>query len=715
MPKVSEENRLTEWHVALLGCSAAEAEAYHRKVAAGTRPDDPRKSPVTGRSWERKATEAEIKAHLAKGEEYRLGLCPGRCSPPLVAVDVDLREDMKARNDKPAAREHAERTGVRYVKEQLGEPLHQAETQSGGAHLFYRARGDERNAKLEFDDFKIDIRGVKGYVVLWNGRATLDALDAALDDPTLPSVDVNRLRPKAGTKKDTRPDDVRLAELPEGGRNNALNLAAFMAALNGANRAETHAKLHEACLKNRYIPDEGEARFEGTFAQGWNAGCAAAKLGQDLSEGELAESFSKLFPEFRHHRIHGWMRFGQGVWTLIPTPYVRDQLFAFLKDSKPDDPKAQKTWRRNFRAVTARGTEYFAQSAARITGTFDAQPDRCGISGGQVLDLRTATLRRGHEGDWISRRLGTVPADIPTPAWDQLLAQIAPDKERRIYLQRFVGYVLTGDTHLHKFLFVQGPGGSGKTTFVNVLRALLGEYHRAVAPDALVGRREAHSEWLARLDGARLITIGDLATGAWKANLLKNLTGGEPVVANYMHQNSFEYQPVCKVIIAGEHKPKIERVDEGMKRRMVLVKVPRLAAKDRDSQLPERLMQELPGIAHWALIGARAYYKAGRKLPREPKAWAGAADAYFEEEDTIGAWFRECIELEGSGFLTGRELTTSYNMHTRAHLTRATRLYEWLEMQGFGVRGTRNGATGFRGIRMRSRKSDDGDLDPSDF
>jgi len=541
---------------------------------------------------------------------------------------------------------------------------------------------------------------------------------AALDkvtDPTIEPIDVTRLLVKTKTKKDNRPDAARLAEAPAGSRNNALYRAAKDAAREGADKETTKATLQDACDHNKMIDEDGILSFNATFESGWNAGCAAAKIGQNLSEGELAEGFSKLFPEYRHHTIHGWMHFANGVWT--PTPNVPDQVYAFIKDSKPDDLTEQKAWRRNFRAVTARGTEYLAQSAARITGTFDAQPDRCGVPGGQVLDLRTATLRRGHEEDRISRRLGTVPADIPTPAWDQLLAQIAPDKERRIYLQRFVGYVLTGDTHLHKFLFVQGPGGSGKTTFVNVLRALLGEegeegkkgYHREVPTDAFVGRYESHPEWLARLDGARLITIGELPTGAWKVNLLKNLTGGEPVVARYMRQNSFEYKPVCKVIIAGEHKPKIDRVDEGMKRRLVLVKVPRLAKKDRDSRLPERLMQELPGIAHWAMMGARAYYKAGRKLPKEPKAWAAAADDYFEEQDTIRAWFDEYVTVTEDGFTSWRDLRDSYSrFHGGRQSISTSALREWFEEQalpGRPGRPTSSSPRGWIGLSLKDMAS----------
>ena len=187
----------------------------------------------------------------------------------------------------------------------------------------------------------------------------------------------------------------------------------------------------------------------------------------------------------------------------------------------------------------------------------------------------------------------------------RLVNHICTTDEELRFLWLWCGYCLTGHTREHKFLFLQGPGGGGKTTLMEIFQAVLGGYHTSAPADAFVGHATPHRQWLARLDGARACVIPELPeSGRWQLATLKSLVSGDTQIANRMRQDSFEFIPQAKVVMGGNHKPSISRSDSGLARRMVLIPVDAIPEADRDSTMLAKLQGELRQIVRWFVEGA---------------------------------------------------------------------------------------------------------------
>jgi putative DNA primase/helicase len=145
--------------------------------------------------------------------------------------------------------------------------------------------------------------------------------------------------------------------------------------------------------------------------------------------------------------------------------------------------------------------------------------------------------------------------------------------DARQYLQRLCGYVLTGETREECFAFVYGPAQTGKSTFIRVLSEILGDYHCKASMETFTeSRHERHAEELAVLVGARLVTAVETEEGKrWNESRIKALTGRDRIRARFMRENSFEFDPQFKLIIAGNHAPHLRNVDEAMRRRLHII------------------------------------------------------------------------------------------------------------------------------------------------
>jgi putative DNA primase/helicase len=283
---------------------------------------------------------------------------------------------------------------------------------------------------------------------------------------------------------------------------------------------------------------------------------------------------------------------------------------------------------------------------AIVPDDLDRNPDLLNLPNG-TLDLSTADLKP-HDPALSLTKATPVPWDpgAPSPTWDAFLSRVIPDPEVRTYLQRAVGYSLTGNVSEHALFFCYGIGANGKTTFLERVRELLGEgeagYAKAAAPHLLLAtRQDRHLAEVADLRGARFVTTVEVGEGrAWDEAKVKWLTGGDAISARFMYGNPFTFSPTHKFWIAGNHKPKVHGTDHGFWRRVHLipftVTIPK-AEQDRD--LPDRLRAELPGILRWAVEGCLAWRSHGLQ---PPAAVTQATREYRDNEDVIGAFLDEC-------------------------------------------------------------------------
>lgn len=237
------------------------------------------------------------------------------------------------------------------------------------------------------------------------------------------------------------------------------------------------------------------------------------------------------------------------------------------------------------------------------------------------------------------------------PLFMRFLQKVMPNVDLRAFLQRYAGYSLLGLTVEQCLVFFYGAGRNGKSTFVDVLIEILGDYAIAMSIDSFAGEsRRGGAEAtpdLARLPGARLVAASEPEMGTHlKDALIKTLTGGEPVAVRRLHQDFFELIPQFKIILSGNHKPIIRDDSDGIWRRVHLVPWEIQIAEDEvDRDLKRKLLTEREGILAWMVKGALDYLDGGLRVPEGVRA---ATQEYREESDPIGAFIRNGCVVTGT-------------------------------------------------------------------
>lgn len=273
----------------------------------------------------------------------------------------------------------------------------------------------------------------------------------------------------------------------------------------------------------------------------------------------------------------------------------------------------------------------------------DARPWLFNCQNG-TIDLRTGDL---HDHDRDDRLTQLTPIEYSphakAPTWDAFLSTAMRGSHlMRMYLQRLVGYTLTGTTQEHVLVFHYGQTGSnGKSTFLTTLRSLVGEYGCS-APRSLLfepkNGAEPHPTELARLYGKRLATCSEVPENVELAEAkVKDLTGGDVLSVRRMNENFWDLIPSHTLHAAGNHKPIIKGTDGGIWRRIKLVPwLNKVADEDQDHELAAKLARELPGILTWAVQGCLEWQRIGLVEPEEVTT---AGTEYRTESDVLGAFF----------------------------------------------------------------------------
>ena len=260
---------------------------------------------------------------------------------------------------------------------------------------------------------------------------------------------------------------------------------------------------------------------------------------------------------------------------------------------------------------------------------------------GGVVDLRTTLLRAHQRADRMTKVTTATPGG-QCPVWLGFLQDVTGgDAELVAYLQRVLGYCLTGDISSHALFFLYGTGANGKSVFVNVIATILGDYAANAPMDTFMETRsDRHPTDLAGLRGARFVSATETEQGRrFNESKIKAITGGDLVTARHMHQDFFTYPPQYKILIARNHKPAIRNIDEAMRRRLHLIPFTiTVPPARRDPLLTERLLAERDGILAWAIQGCRHWQQLGLK---PPASVTSATDEYFEAEDAMGRWLEE--------------------------------------------------------------------------
>ncbi len=366
------------------------------------------------------------------------------------------------------------------------------------------------------------------------------------------------------------------------------------------------------------------------------------------TEDALALAFTRRYHQDWRY-VSGWGKWL--VWdgqrwrtedTLASTDLIRHVCrHASLKASNP------KAATKLAGSSTISGVERLARSDRRHAATtdeWDADIWLLNATGG-VVDLRTGRIRPHDRHDRMTK-IATATPRGPCSQWLSFLNDVTDgDKDLQGYLQRMVGYCLTGSTSAHALFFLYGTGANGKSVFVNTLTSILGDYSSTAPMDTFVETRgDRHPTDLAGLRGARFVTAIETEQGRrWNESKVKAITGGDKVSARFMRQDFFEYTPQFKPIIVGNHKPAIRNIDEAMKRRFHLIPFTvTIPPERRDGKLTGKLLAERDGILAWAIEGCLAWQRAGL---HPPECVVSATNEYFEAEDALGQWIEERAQI----------------------------------------------------------------------
>jgi putative DNA primase/helicase len=230
------------------------------------------------------------------------------------------------------------------------------------------------------------------------------------------------------------------------------------------------------------------------------------------------------------------------------------------------------------------------------------------------------------------------------------------------------------------------------------------DYSRTAPIETFVASRsEHHPTDLAGLQGARLVTVAETEDGRrWDESKIKSLTGGDRISARFMRQDYFEFTPVLKLVIAGNHKPALRSVDEAIRRRLHLIPFTvTIPPAERDQSLSQSLRAEWGGILSWAMRGCLEWQRRGLDPPPSVRE---ATKAYLEAEDALAQWIEASCVQRPNAVETVENLFRSWKDWAESaeeFVGSQKRFSQNLADRGFKHKRLSGGKRAFQGIEMR--------------
>lgn len=329
----------------------------------------------------------------------------------------------------------------------------------------------------------------------------------------------------------------------------------------------------------------------------------------------------------------------------------------------------------------------------------DTDPWRLSLENG-TLDLRSGTLRPHARVDLITRAVPIAwDPDARCEAFLAFLERITRDPDGKprpelvTFLQRAIGYSLTGLTTERVLFILYGTGRNGKSTLLDVIRGLLGDYAMRVPTETLMARRgESIPNDIARLKGGRFVFANETDDGRRLSEaLIKDITGGDTISARFMRGEWFDFKPEFKVWLATNHRPTIRGTDNAIWDRIRLIPFDqRIPDAEQDRDLGRRLAAELPGILAWAVAGCMAWQRDGLGAPDAVRL---ATEAYRSSMDVLAAWLDDCCVVDDRVSASAADLYRSYRTWCEENGER------FLAQKMFALRLSERGFTSRRGTK----------------
>lgn len=363
-----------------------------------------------------------------------------------------------------------------------------------------------------------------------------------------------------------------------------------------------------------------------------------------------------LDDKFRFVPARGkWMMFVDGAWivdhgAIALRNAIADKVYEFYLEARDQgDQKGMKHWT-------------VCQSEARISSMakmmrghlnvytmpeeFDSKPEILNLTNG-TINLETGKFHEHNSLDLLTKKMnvGYDPA-AEAPRWQQYLAEVLPDPEMRDFLQRAVGYTMTGEPVERALFVLHGPGGTGKSRFIETLTTLFGTYGTTAADSLFRSKRDQPSgvtNDLNDLKGARLASVSELDSGVrMDEALVKRLTGFDTITSRGLYEENQTWRPQCGIWLATNHHFRIQSDDNAIWKRIKVVPFTQeISSENEDPHILKKLLAERNGIFNWMMEGLQKYRERGLALPE------GAQDAlrkYKSEQDPVLQFMEEMLD-----------------------------------------------------------------------
>ena len=341
--------------------------------------------------------------------------------------------------------------------------------------------------------------------------------------------------------------------------------------------------------------------------------------------------------------------------------------------------------------------------------SLDADPLHLGVGNG-VVDMRKGQHLFNQPEYLVTRYCNAdFIEDAPCPKWVTFLNQIFDyDDETIESVQRLLGYTLTGLVTEEILVICYGFGSNGKSVFSNVIHKIMGGYATTAPPSLLTARRSDDTSPrndLAALAGARYVSINELQAGdRLDEQVVKMLAGREPISARFLHREYFEYMPSFTAWLRTNHKPIITGEDDGIWRRLVILRFgKKFLDHEKDPFLENKLLEERDGILQWMLEGARMYLKDGLKL--SPRIRSEIA-TYRTDSDLLGEFLTDVMDADPSAKINQQTAYQSWGEWCKENGFRTSSKKSFtqrLAERGF-IEGRSSGNRFYVGLKTKSHK-----------
>lgn len=394
-----------------------------------------------------------------------------------------------------------------------------------------------------------------------------------------------------------------------------------------------------------------------------------------LSDTGNAEAIASLYGQrIRFDHLQGrwliwcnqhWKPDNNGEITRIGIDVVRERMKLSISITDKDKRNASIKWCMSSESKTR------LDSMAKISASlhpladdgkhWDEESFLLGCPNG-VIDLHTGELRQGNPSDRITQQISVeYDPNAKAPRWEEFLLQIFNNDNDLInYIQRCIGYSLTGDIREQCIFFCWGTGANGKSTFLDILREMLCDY-AANTPFSTfdLSRQTNIPNDLAALYKARFVTACETnESRRLNEGRVKAMTGDFALTARFMHQEFFTFAPVFKIWLAMNHKPSIAGTDDGIWRRIRLIPFVVSFKGREDKTLLNKLRAELPGIFAWSIKGVLDWQSHGLEMP---EAVQNATSSYRIESDTIAQFIDEALVVNPKARVIASDLYHQYS------------------------------------------------------